>query len=223
MSSLCCPSLSSSPSTICMRSPIQRITGTAIELPIALYRGVSGHSSAGLPWYGTLVQSRGKPCKSSHSVGVSFLTTYLALVSLTSLGMGNHAPRHHGRHLSADLQRSCNVNVYGTSRVEVAEHDWWVLVLPCGLRRAHVLPYLRVGLPRRHREHARLYVSALIRPCTDSWTNAVVAENALGLNVPRRKHALQLLSASRCWNRIDSCPVSAIKTHFAALVRRNSY
>jgi hypothetical protein len=38
-----------SSSTIWMRLPIQRMTGTAIELPMALYLGPSGHSPAGLP------------------------------------------------------------------------------------------------------------------------------------------------------------------------------
>ena len=37
-----------SASTILIRSPIHRITGTAIELPIALYRGPSGQLSASL-------------------------------------------------------------------------------------------------------------------------------------------------------------------------------
>ena len=38
-----------SSSIIWMRLPIQRMTGTAIELPIALYLGPSGHSPADLP------------------------------------------------------------------------------------------------------------------------------------------------------------------------------
>ena len=50
------------------------MTGTAMEFPIALYRGVSGHSPAGLPRYGTFVQSSGNPCSRSHSRGVSLLT-----------------------------------------------------------------------------------------------------------------------------------------------------
>lgn len=35
-----------------IRSPIQRITGTAIEFPSALYLGPSGHLSAGFLRYG---------------------------------------------------------------------------------------------------------------------------------------------------------------------------
>ena len=50
--------------------------GTAILFPIALYRGPSGHSSAGLPRYGTFVWSSGMPCRRSHSNGVSLRTTY---------------------------------------------------------------------------------------------------------------------------------------------------
>lgn len=53
---------------LCMRSPIQRITGTAMLLPIALYRGLSGV-------FGRIsVQPSGKPCKRSHSTGVSLRT-----------------------------------------------------------------------------------------------------------------------------------------------------
>ena len=51
--------------------PIQRMTGTAIELPNALYLGLSG---AGFPRYGTSVHPSGKPCSLSHSNGVILRT-----------------------------------------------------------------------------------------------------------------------------------------------------
>lgn len=63
-------------------SNIHFMTGTAIELPIALYLGPSGQSSAGLPRYGTRVQSSGNPCSLSHSRGVSLLTVSAALLVL---------------------------------------------------------------------------------------------------------------------------------------------
>ena len=44
-----------------MRSPIQRMTGTAIELPQAAYLSPSGQSSSGLPRQGILDQLSGKP------------------------------------------------------------------------------------------------------------------------------------------------------------------
>ena len=49
--------------------PINLITGTAMLLPTALYRGLSGHSAAGLPRHGICVWLSGKPCRRSHSVG----------------------------------------------------------------------------------------------------------------------------------------------------------
>ncbi len=56
---------------LAIRWPIQRITGTAIELPKALYRGPS---AAGLPQNGIAVQPSGNPCRRSHSIGVSLRT-----------------------------------------------------------------------------------------------------------------------------------------------------
>jgi len=44
-----------SASTMLIRSPIQRMTGTAIELPMLLYRGPSGQLSAGLLRHGICV------------------------------------------------------------------------------------------------------------------------------------------------------------------------
>src|SRR5699024_11550487 len=50
------------------------MTGTAIELPKALYRCPMGQSSAGLLRQGICVQLSGKPCRRSHSMGVRRLT-----------------------------------------------------------------------------------------------------------------------------------------------------
>lgn len=58
-----------------MRSPIHLMTVTGMLLPIALYLGVSGHSSAGLPLYGMRVHPSGKPWSLSHSTGMSLRTT----------------------------------------------------------------------------------------------------------------------------------------------------
>ena len=56
-----------------MRLPIYRITGTAIEFPMALYLRVLGAS----PFrQGTRVQSSGNPCSRSHSRGVSLRTPH---------------------------------------------------------------------------------------------------------------------------------------------------
>lgn len=57
-------------STSLILSPIQRITGTAIEFPKALYLGPSGQSSADLFLQGIAVKLSGKPCRRSHSIGV---------------------------------------------------------------------------------------------------------------------------------------------------------
>ena len=50
-------------STMAICSPIHLMTGTAIELPMALYLGVSGVPPRS-------VHPSGKPCKRSHSIGV---------------------------------------------------------------------------------------------------------------------------------------------------------
>ena len=70
-----------------MRSPIQRITGTAMELPIARYLGASGHSDAAFPRHGMRVHPSGNPWSLSHSSGVSLRTTplFVATASLSVL------------------------------------------------------------------------------------------------------------------------------------------
>lgn len=55
-----------------MRSPIHRITGTAIELPSARYRRAS---LAGFPLKSMAVQPSGNPWSRSHSRGVRRRTT----------------------------------------------------------------------------------------------------------------------------------------------------
>lgn len=52
-------------STCSIRSAIHLITGTAMELPSALYLGPSGGCS--LPLYGMSVCPSWKPCRRSHS------------------------------------------------------------------------------------------------------------------------------------------------------------
>ena len=67
-------------STICILLPIHRITGTAIEFPIALYRGPSG---AAFPRWGTSVHPSGKPCSLSHSRGVRRRTCIARVIAGT--------------------------------------------------------------------------------------------------------------------------------------------
>src|SRR6056300_1672877 len=68
----------------CILSPIHFITGTAIELPIALYLGPSGHLSAVFPLNGILVKLSGNPCSLSHSTGVSLLTLFPPVTTIAS-------------------------------------------------------------------------------------------------------------------------------------------
>ena len=62
-----------------MRFPIQDITGTAIEFPIALYLGLSGVLVR------TSVQPSGNPCKRAASRGVSFRILFVVVKCLTGL------------------------------------------------------------------------------------------------------------------------------------------
>src|SRR5699024_9258694 len=64
---------------------IQRITGTAIELPSALYLCPSGQSLAGWLRQGICVQPLGNPCNLSHSIGVSRRTAVCVATACISL------------------------------------------------------------------------------------------------------------------------------------------
>lgn len=157
---------------------------------MALYRGPSGHSSAGLPRYGTFVWLSGNPWSRSHSKGVSLLTIMISpssaksvcvLVvesvsdtsSLTSAPLpplrsrsglrGCRRSYAHRRRVPADFEGSNHVLVDGRVGVQIGHSNGRVL------------------------QNGRLDIHALARSAWKGRRHATLGKDSLALNVPAVK------------------------------------